>query len=334
MNLLTIENLSLSYDTQRGRVHAVDGASMTVKVGEVVGLVGESGCGKTSLARAITGVIPRNASIDGGAIVWNGVDLLALDEAAHVGYRWKEFSFVPQSAMNALNPVLRVVDQLVEILVQRSALNKGQAQRRAVELVDMVGIERARLRDYPHQFSGGMRQRIAIAMALALNPKLLIADEPVTALDVIVQRQVLDVIRQLQTRLQLSMIIVTHDISVVAYVCDSVVVMYAGNVIESGRTGEVLQEPLHPYTMGLTHAFPDLEKSRGELLPIEGSPPDLISPPKGCRFAERCQFAQPICRDTAPSMVAVENGRQVACWRHKEASLLRSQYGRTAACTA
>ncbi len=331
MNLLAIENLSLSYNTPRGRVNAVDGASLAVKVGEVVGLVGESGCGKTSLVRAITGVIPRNASIDGGAIAWNGVDLLALDDAAHSEFRWKEFSFVPQSAMNALNPVLRVVDQLIEILMQRSSLAKDGAKRRAVELFDMVGIDRARLRDYPHQFSGGMRQRVAIAMALALNPKLLIADEPVSALDVIVQRQVLDVIRHLQTQLQLSMIIVTHDISVVAYICDSVVVMYAGNVIECGRTSEVLEQPLHPYTMGLTHAFPDLEKSRGELLPIEGSPPDLINPPKGCRFAARCQFSQPICLDAAPPMVTVENDRQVACWRYAEAPLLRSQYGRAVA---
>ena len=327
MTLLQVENLDLYYQTHRGSVQALQGVSLQVRKGEVVGLVGESGCGKTSLARAITGVIPRNATIRSGAIRWKGVDLLGLSQAQHRHYRWREFAFVPQSAMNALNPVHRVGDQLGEVLTQRGAMTAQEARARVLELFDQVGIDRKRLRDYPHQFSGGMRQRISIAMALALQPELVIADEPVTALDVIVQRQILDLILGLQKSMQLAMIMVTHDVSVVAYVCDTVVVMYAGQVVESGPVAQVLGSPLHPYTLGLTRAFPDLSQHIGLLRPIEGSPPDLLTPPTGCRFAERCPFALEVCRRDSPPLLAQgSTERAVACWRAGEMPVLREQW--------
>ena len=206
-------------------------------------------------------------------------------------------------------------------------MNRAAARARVEELFDQVGIDRKRVGDYPHQFSGGMRQRISIAMALALKPELVIADEPVTALDVIVQRQILDLIHSLRKSLQLSMIMVTHDVSVVAYVCDSVVVMYAGQVVETGPVAEVLDSPLHPYSMGLTHAFPDIHQRIDTLRPIEGSPPDLHSPPTGCRFADRCPFALDQCRrESPPLQVRGASGRSVACWRADEAAVLRTQW--------
>ncbi|MBL8697992.1 MAG: ABC transporter ATP-binding protein [Alphaproteobacteria bacterium] len=328
--ILEVDDLHVHYRTGRGTVRAVDGARFEVPRGAVVGLVGESGCGKTTVARAITGVMARNAAVAGGAIRFDGTDLTRLAERDYAALRWRSIAFVPQSAMNSLDPVYRVGTQLAEVLTLRGGLSREAADRRAAELFELVGLDPSRLRDYPHQFSGGMRQRAAIALALALDPKLVIADEPVTALDVIVQRQVLDVVRTLQKRLKLSMILVTHDISVVAYVCDRVVVMYAGQVVESGPTGTVLERPSHPYTMGLTNAFPDLERSGGELVPIEGDPPDLVAPPTGCRFAARCPFVLAQCREAPPPMTALEDGHAAACWRIAEAAALRSLAGEVA----
>ena len=323
MALLDVADLRVSYRTRRGNVRAVDRASFEVPEGSVVGLVGESGCGKTTMARAITGVMPGAARVESGSISFAGRDLLQLSARDYAALRWREFAFVPQSAMNSLDPVHRVGAQLSEVLVQRGGLGGTAARARAAELFDLVGIDAKRLHDYPHQFSGGMRQRVAIALALALNPKLVIADEPVTALDVIVQRQVLDVIRDLQQRLRLSMIMVTHDISVVAYVCDRIVVMYAGEVVETGSTADVLARPAHPYTMGLTNAFPDLERSAGLLTPIEGNPPDLLTPPEGCRFAARCPFAEARCTAGAPPLRPAGDGQMAACWRIDEVEELR-----------
>jgi peptide/nickel transport system ATP-binding protein len=302
----------------------VDGASFDLPEGAVLGLVGESGCGKTTVARAITGVMASNARLAGGRMVFKGQDLAAASEAERKRIRWRDISFVPQSAMNSLDPVYSVGSQIEEVLTYRGGLSRSPARNRAAELFRLVGLNPGRLADYPHQFSGGMRQRVAIALALALNPSLVIADEPVTALDVIVQRQVLDVIRDLQARLRVSMILVTHDISVVAYVCDRVVVMYAGKIVEDGSTTEVLERPVHPYTMGLTNAFPDLDRAGSMLVPIGGSPPDLLDPPKGCRFAPRCPFALSICTEVEPALIG-ENGHRAACHRRAEAPMLREQ---------
>ena len=323
--ILEVENLHVHYRTSRGDVRAVDGASFAVPAGAVVGLVGESGCGKTTAARAITGVMTRNASIPEGAIRFDGTDLTKLDARSYAALRWRAIAFVPQSAMNSLDPVYRVGKQIEEVLIVRGDSSRDAARKRAAELFDLVGLDPHRLRDYPHQFSGGMRQRAAIALALALSPKLVIADEPVTALDVIVQRQVLDVVRDLQQRLSLSMILVTHDISVVAYVCDQVVVMYAGQVVETGPTGAVLEFPAHPYTMGLTNAFPDLARSGGQLTAIDGDPPDLLTPPAGCRFAARCPFALALCHVETPPRTRVADGHHASCWRIEEAATLRTR---------
>lgn len=327
MTLLQIQDLSLDYNSHRGTVHALDRVNLSVSAGQVLGIVGESGCGKTSLARALTGVLPSNARVIGGRILWQGTDLLSLPDSEHRQRRWRDFAFVPQSAMNALNPVQRVQTQLLEVLEQREQCSSEQAHWRLIELFDQVGIDRKRLADYPHQFSGGMRQRISIAMALALKPQLLIADEPVTALDVIVQRQILDLIVSLQHELGLSMIMVTHDVSVVAYLCDSVLVMYAGQVVEHGPADQVLEQPLHPYTMGLTRAFPDIQQDVHNLRPIEGSPPDLRMPPAGCRFAPRCPFVLEKCHRDPPELATkAPSQRHVACWRADEAQVLRRQW--------
>jgi peptide/nickel transport system ATP-binding protein len=322
LSLLSVRELAVDYATRGGALHAVGRGTLDVGTGEVVGLVGESGCGKTTLARALTGVVPRNASFRGGEIIFEGRSLLERPASEWQDLLWRKISFVPQSSMNALDPVYRVGAQLVEVLRLRGGLSRKAAVARSDELFGLVGLDPSRRAEYPHQFSGGMRQRAAIAMALALEPALVIADEPVTALDVIVQRQVLDTLRDLQARLSVSVLLVTHDISVVAYVCDRVVVMYAGEVVESGTVSEVLEKPRHPYTMGLTNAFPDLARAGGTLAPISGAPPDLRSPPAGCRFAARCPFAQHRCIAASPPLTVDSDGHASACWRADESSVL------------
>ncbi|MDA4846163.1 ABC transporter ATP-binding protein [Hoeflea poritis] len=323
-DILRVNGLKISYAVGDEKVRAVDDATFSIPGGSIVGLVGESGCGKTTVARGLTRVMTKNASIEGGEAIFDGADLMSMSETEMNRLRWRDIAFVPQSAMNSLDPVYRIEHQLNEVLVQRGGHSRKDARRRAEELFDMVGIEPRRLKDYPHQFSGGMRQRVAIALALALNPKLVIADEPVTALDVIVQRQILDTLKDLQEKLGISVILVTHDISVVAYVCDRIVVMYAGRVVESGDTETVLTKPYHPYTMGLYNAFPDLQSSAGVLTPIEGHPPDLRHPPTGCRFAQRCPFAQDRCTTSGEIALSdVGGGHFAACLRSDEAETLR-----------
>ena len=324
-HLLTVKDLSIAYEVPGLDIVAVSRASFDVPKGSIVGLVGESGCGKTTMARAFTRIISDNAKITEGSMMFDGQDLATLPEKAMNALRWRDIAFVPQSAMNSLDPVYRVEYQLNEVLRGRGGMTRAQAKVRAEELFEMVGIEANRLRDYPHQFSGGMRQRVAIALALALNPKLIVADEPVTALDVIVQRQILDQMRDLQRELGISIIMVTHDISVVAYICDRTVVMYAGEVVEDCDTATLLSEPLHPYTMGLKNAFPDIASAgSGTLTPISGAPPDLAHPPSGCRFAARCPFATDHCRAVSPVLEKHAEGHSVACNRAHEAAQLRA----------
>ena len=316
--ILEVDGLEIHYSTKDGIARAVDGASFAVPEGRIVGLVGESGCGKTTAVRAIMGVLAENGRRAGGRVIFKGTPI---DATSTRPLLWRDIAYVPQSAMSSLDPVYTVGSQIVEVLTKRGKASGRAARARAAQLFDLVGLSESRLADYPHQFSGGMRQRAAIAMALALEPSLLLADEPVTALDVIVQRQILDVLRSLQQRLGISMVLVTHDISVVAYLCDEVVVMYAGQVIESGPVREVLARPRHPYTMGLRNAFPDLMSDAMELVPIHGSPPDLAAPPPGCRFAPRCPFAESACRTNFAPPVA--NGHFSACRREGEADHLR-----------
>ncbi len=321
--LLEVADLAVTYRTARGLAHAVDGVDLVLPHGAMLGLVGESGCGKTTLARALMGVLPGNARVARGRIGLDGVDILGLSPRARRALLWRQMSFVPQSAMNSLDPVYRLRAQMREVLCRRGGLGRAAADARAEELFRAVGLNPARLADFPHQFSGGMRQRAAIALALALKPKLVIADEPVTALDVIVQRQVLDMLRALGTAMQVATIFVTHDISVVAYLCSLTAVMYAGRVVEYGPTAEVLARPAHPYTMGLMNAFPDLAGPAATLAPIEGSPPDLHDPPMGCRFAPRCPFVLDACRAAYPPRLDVAAGHDAACHRAAEAPALR-----------
>lgn len=328
--LLSVRNLRVDYKVGDMHIHAVDDASFDVPPASIVGLVGESGCGKTTVARALTRVIADNALISGGEILFDGRDIAALPERQMNALRWRDIAFIPQSAMNSLDPVYTVEYQLNEVLKKRGGMDSRQARRRCEELFEMVGIETGRLSDFPHQFSGGMRQRVAIALALALNPKLIIADEPVTALDVIVQRQILDQLRDLQQQLGISVILVTHDISVVAYVCDRVVVMYAGKIVESGPMRATITAPGHPYTIGLRNAFPDLKGAGdGDLVPIEGAPPNLAFPPPGCRFAPRCPFSLDICTEQTPADETIETDHRIACHRADEREQLRRDGSRS-----
>ncbi|AMY68871.1 ABC transporter ATP-binding protein [Frigidibacter mobilis] len=326
--LLSVRDLKVTYALPKGSLNAVDGASFDVPKGSIVGLVGESGCGKSTAARALTRVIADNAKITGGQAIFGGQDLVGLTDRQMNALRWRDISLVPQSAMNSLDPVCTVEAQLNEVLRKRGGMGRRDARMRSEELFEMVGIERGRLADYPHQFSGGMRQRVAIALALALNPRLVIADEPVTALDVIVQRQILDTLRDLQRELGISILMVTHDISVVAYICDRTVVMYAGQVVEEGAVADVLDRPGHPYAMGLRNAFPDLASAgSGVLTPIRGAPPNLAAPPPGCRFAPRCPFAESRCVDELPGPAAIAPGHIARCHRSGEAQALRHTAG-------
>ena len=268
--MLEIKNLSINYVGKDSITKAVENVSLNISKGELLGIVGESGSGKTTLVRSIMGVNPPSAQISSGKIIYNNKKILDSEDDFITGdYKWREIAFIPQSAMNSLDPVYRVIDQMREILIIRGKYNKKDADKKSEELFKLVGLEKNRLRDFPHQFSGGMKQRVAIAMALALDPKVVIADEPVTALDVIVQRQILDLFNDLRDKLGLSIILVTHDVSVVAYLCQNVAVMYAGEVVERGAVKLILENPFHPYTMGLNNAFPDLHSTDNFLVPID-----------------------------------------------------------------
>ena len=268
--MLEIKNLSINYVGKDSITKAVENVSLNISKGELLGIVGESGSGKTTLVRSIMGVNPPSAQISSGKIIYNNKTILDSEDDFITGdYKWREIAFIPQSAMNSLDPVYRVIDQMREILIIRGNYNKKDADKKSEELFKLVGLEKNRLRDFPHQFSGGMKQRVAIAMALALDPKIVIADEPVTALDVIVQRQILDLFNDLRDKLGLSIILVTHDVSVVAYLCQNVAVMYAGEVVERGAVKLILENPFHPYTMGLNNAFPDLHSTDNFLVPID-----------------------------------------------------------------
>ncbi|MCC7450633.1 MAG: ABC transporter ATP-binding protein [Anaerolineae bacterium] len=327
MALLEIRNLSVVYHTQRGIARAVDGVSLEIHPTQHLGLIGESGCGKTTLMRALVRVLPRNSAVVSGEILFKGRDLLKLSDREMRDLRSREIATVPQASMDSLDPVLRVGHQLEEILTVRGKLDRSAAKRRAVELFDLVGLDSKRLDHYPHEFSGGMKQRAIIAMSLALKPSLLIADEPLTALDVIVQHQVLEVFKRLEEELKLTVMLVTHDISVVAQVCDSVAVMYAGRIVEQSPASAFFQLPLHPYSLGLQQAFPNLARPRDALISIEGYPPDLHQPPPACRFAPRCPFAQPRCHEVDPVLETLAPDHRAACLRADEMPTLRQRAG-------
>jgi oligopeptide/dipeptide ABC transporter ATP-binding protein len=310
--LLVVEDLRTHFSLESGVVHAVDGVSFTLQYGEALGIAGESGCGKTTTALSLVRLLPSNATIASGSIKLMGIDLVPKSENALRRYRWREISLVFQGAMNALNPVRRVRDQIAEPLVERLGQSPQAARRRAGELLELVGIPRTRGSAYPHELSGGMRQRAMIAMALACDPAIVIGDEPTTALDVMVQAQILELLEDLRHKLGLSLILITHDLSVIAETCDRVLIMYAGRVAEEGPVNEVFRRPRHPYTQKLLAAFPNIAADRRALEVIPGSPPDLRHPSPGCPFAPRCTAAMTICTEVIPPELTFD-GVRVAC---------------------
>ena len=317
-SLLQVRDLKTHFYTEEGVVKAVDGVSFDIEPGEILGLVGESGCGKTVSALSILRLIPHPpGKIVSGEIMFEGEDLAKMDEEEIRHIRGNKIAMIFQEPMTSLNPVLAIGRQLTETLELHLKMDKGSAIQRAVELLEMVGIPEARSRigDYPHQFSGGMRQRVMIAMALSCNPKLLLADEPTTALDVTIQAQILELLTRLTRELGTAVIIITHNLGVVARYADRVNVMYAGRIIESARSLALYHEPRHPYTLGLLKSVPRLDQVRKEKLdPIEGMPPDLIHLPAGCPFRPRCRFAVQRCQEENPPLVPVGDQHASACW--------------------
>jgi peptide/nickel transport system ATP-binding protein len=311
--LLVVEGLTTQFTLGGSVVHAVDGVSFTLDDGEALGIAGESGCGKTTTALSLVRLLPANAEVVAGSVKLFGIELRTKSATALRRYRWREISIVFQGAMNALNPVQRVGDQIAEPMIERLDLSKAAAAKRAGELLELVGIPRARAKAYPHELSGGMRQRAMIAMALACDPAIIIGDEPTTALDVMVQAQILELLEDLREKLGLSLILITHDLSVLAETCDRVMIMYAGRVAEEGPVGRVYGSPRHPYTQMLLRAFPDVLSGRRDLGTIPGSPPDLRTPPPGCRFHPRCPAAMDVCRTEAPPEVRFDDRVRVAC---------------------
>lgn len=314
MPLLSVDSLSIGYQTRKGFLKSVEGVSFSVEQGKSLGFVGESGCGKTTIGMALMRLLPENAFITNGRIFLNGTDLLKISEEEMRRIRWKKIAMIFQAAMNALNPVHRVGEQIIEaILAHDPVISRASAENQVENLFRMVGIPADRMKDFPHNYSGGMKQRAIIAMALACNPALLIADEPTTALDVIVQSQILNAIKELRKAFEISLIFISHDIAVVADVCDDINIMFAGQVIETGIREEVFTSPVHPYTKALLGSYLTLDGKTAPDLPYSGETVNLIHPPSGCRFFERCPVADPTCRQTPPEWVEISPTHKVRC---------------------
>ena len=317
MALLEVDDLRTHFFTREGTVRAVDGVSFAVEKGKTLGIVGESGCGKSVTSLALLGILARNGRVTGGTAMFGGRDLLKLKDEQLRLIRGREIAMIFQDPMTSLNPVLTIGKQLREPLQVHFGMDKSQADRRAVELLEQVGIPSAkqRLRDYPHQFSGGMRQRVMIAIALACEPKLLIADEPTTALDVTIQAQILELLKTLVSERDTALMLITHDLGVVAGMCERVNVMYAGMFMETGSAAALFSQPRHPYTLGLLQSVPRLDAGRRQkLMPIPGSPRNMLSPPGECPFAPRCRYEVEQSRLQVPPLEEIEPGHQVRCF--------------------
>lgn len=336
--LMRIENLTTNFHTYAGTVHAVDNLSLTILKNSVVGIVGESGSGKSVTMMSVMRLIATPPGrIEAGHVWFDGtalgmaddaekagpakgmVDLLRLSPEAMMNVRGRHIAMIFQDPMVSLNPVLTIGLQMTESMISHGIVTRDEAWERAIKMLSLVGIPRPeeRMRDYPHQYSGGMRQRVMIAMMLSCNPELLIADEPTTSLDVTVQAQILELMKELKTKLKSSIIVISHDLSIVAGMADKVVVMYAGHIQEEARVFDLYEKPAHPYTMGLMRSVPRLDAGEHErLVPIEGSPPDLLAPPKGCKFAPRCRYAMQICMEQEPPLVTVGEEHRARCFLH------------------
>jgi peptide/nickel transport system ATP-binding protein len=318
--LLELRQLTVEYGVGAKRARAVDGVDLTIREGEIVGLAGESGCGKTTIANAVMQILRPPARITGGSILFEGENLIGKKAEELRRFRWRNVSMVLQSAMNALNPVMRVGDQFVDAMRAHERIDRRRALTRTGELLELVGIDRRRIRAYPHELSGGMRQRVIIAMALALKPELIILDEPTTALDVVVQREILQQLEALKRDFGFAVLFITHDLSLLLEFADRIAIMYAGEIVESAPAERLAASPLHPYTQGLLQSFPPLTGPLTRLTGIPGSPPDLRDPPSGCRFNPRCPQCVPertalFVRQTTerPVLRVIEPGHEVAC---------------------
>ncbi|MGE5631789.1 MAG: ABC transporter ATP-binding protein [Caulobacteraceae bacterium] len=316
--LLEVNNLEVSFDTYAGEVKAVRGVTFYLDKGEALAIVGESGCGKSVTAQSIMRLIPSPPSrVKNGNIMFNGKEVLKLSEREMQAIRGSEIGMIFQDPMTSLNPTMTVGKQIMEGLIKHRHLKSEQAHEEALKMLKLVNIPNAerRLKQYPHEFSGGMRQRAMIAIALACNPKLLIADEPTTALDVTIQAQIIDLMKDLQKELNTAIILITHDLGVVADMAQRIIVMYAGKIVESGTLEDIFYRPKHPYTWGLLKSVPRLDaKQKENLMPIEGTPPDLFAPPAGCGFAARCEYCMNICKEKQPEFTEVAEGHHSACW--------------------
>ena len=316
MKELEIKNLTIHYQTKSGDVHAVNGINLSIEKGETLGLVGETGAGKTTTALGILRLVPNPpGKVLGGEILFEGTDVMKMSEEQLREMRGGKISMIFQDPMTALNPVFTVGDQIAEMIAQHSDAGKREAMEKAKEMLRMVGIDPNRASDYPHQFSGGMKQRVVIAIALACSPSLLLADEPTTALDVTIQAQVLEMIKELQEKFGTSMLLITHDLGVVAETCDKVAIMYAGEIVESGTLEHIFEHTQHPYTKGLFDSLPSLDKEVRRLQPIEGLMPDPRHLPSGCKFHPRCSWATEECAAREPKLCEVEPGHFVQCLR-------------------
>jgi len=318
--LLQVENLQVSYHTYAGEVQSVRGVSFDVNRGETLAIVGESGCGKSVTAKSIMGLIMDPGEVKKGSHIWfEGRDLTLNKKKEWRAYRGNECAMIFQDALTSLDPTMRVGKQIAEVLLVHGKTDKAGARQKAVELLRQVGIPNPEIRanEYPHQFSGGMRQRAMIATALACDPKLLIADEPTTALDVTIQAQIMDLMKQLQLETGAAIILITHDLGVVAGIAHRICVMYSGKIVERGLARDVFYQPRHPYTWSLLGAVPRLDlENKQTLMTIEGTPPDLLNPPKGCPFCTRCRYCMPICRDEEPPVTDFGGGHSAGCWLH------------------
>ncbi len=307
------------YTTKAGEVKAVDGVDFELERGEVLGIVGESGCGKSSLASTLLMLLPKNAQVKEGSILIGGENIVGMaDSKIRSDVRWSKIALIPQGSMNALNPIFRVGDQIAEAMLAHSQMSKEQARLKSEELLRLVDVDPSRGRHYPHEFSGGMKQRAMIAMSLALSPEVLIADEPTTALDVIVQAGIINLLLSVKDEFRMAIILISHDLALVAQMSDKIAIMYAGKFAEYGPTRGVYKSPLHPYTIGLIGAFADIRKSKEVLTSIPGAPPDLMDPPTGCRFHPRCPYAKPKCSEIEPLLEEPFPGHLVACHFWKE----------------
>ena len=319
--ILEVKNMKTSFFTHVGEVQAVRGVSFHLDKGEALGIVGESGSGKSVTSMSVMKLLQYPGTIKEGEVFFKGEDLVKKSKAEMMSVRGNQIAMIFQDPMTSLNPVYTIGNQIMEAVIRHQKMSKAEARKIAVEMLRLVGIPspETRIDNYPHEFSGGMRQRAMIAIALSCQPDLLIADEPTTALDVTIQAQILELLKDLKTKVNTSIILITHDLGVVADVCSRIIVMYGGLIMEEGRAEDIFYEPLHPYTMGLLKSIPRLDLGQKQrLVPIPGSPPDLIKPPKGCPFAARCPYAMKICLDYQPGYYERKPGHKAACWFHHQ----------------